>query len=141
MRTLTKLCVLAASIAVSTSMAYADTLGPGTIQIASEGGGEALANYSNGSLSFTGGDAAVDSATGSLAAFYTPGFPGTQVSINGFTFSPYSGPTLVYWVNGSTTLYYYLTSITSVDTTNGLLINGNGYFLDPTLGITESDAS
>jgi hypothetical protein len=140
MRILSKLLVLGAALAVPTTMAYADTLGPGTIQIASEPG-EALANYSGGVLTFTGGDAAVDNATGSLAAFYTPSSPGTQVSINSFTYSPYSGPTLVYWVNGSTTLDFYLTSITSVNTTGGLVINGDGYFVDPGAGITESDAS
>jgi hypothetical protein len=141
MKIFSKALIFGAALALSTSMAYADTLGPGTIQIASEGGGEALANYNNGVLYFTGGDAAVDSATGSLAGFYNPNLPGTQVSVNAFTYDPYSGPLEVFTVNGPTYLSYYLTSVTSVSTTGGLVINGTGYFVDAGANITESDAS
>lgn len=142
MRIFSKLLILGAALAVSTSMAYADTLGAGTLQIASQGGGEALANYTNSMLTFTGGDAAVDMATGSLASFYNGKLPGTQVSVNGFTYNPLAGPTLLYWVNGPTTLDYYLSSVSSItNDSSGLTITGMGYFVDAGLGITASPAS
>ena len=103
MKIVSKLLILGASLAVSTSLAYADTLGTGQISF----GGSAKLNSS--SLTFYGSQSTAD-GSGSLLPFsgFTASFPDNLGS--SFTILPTSAFITVN--NGTDTLNYYLTSAT-----------------------------
>ncbi len=134
MRIFTKLFVLAASIAVSTSLAYADTLGAGTISI---GGAD---TYTSNSLTFDGNGTVLVKGTGSLSSFLA----GESVSLDSIhSVSGFHGGDLFSINNGTDTLTYYLSSITSYSASPSLLqLLGSGYFvetLDSNHSIVASD--
>ncbi|MGA8940529.1 MAG: PEP-CTERM sorting domain-containing protein [Acidobacteriaceae bacterium] len=125
MRKFSKLLVLGAALAVSTSLAYANTLGAGSITFSSKVG-TALATFNGTAITFNGGDAQVDGSTGSLT-----GLLGDNVSVNGFTYNPLATPVEIYSVNDghNASLDYYLTSVTATILGNGdLSLAGTGYF-------------
>ena len=128
MRTFSKLLVLGAALVVSTTLAYASTLGPGQINFAGND------KFSANSVTFEGGQH-VSSSTGSLSAFTSP-----EVAL--FTnLSSFSSLPSTYFFqvnNGMDTLDFYLTSASgSYGTTmlDGfsvpeLMLNGTGYFTE-----------
>ncbi|MGA7158360.1 MAG: PEP-CTERM sorting domain-containing protein [Acidobacteriaceae bacterium] len=121
MRTLTKLCVLAASIAVSTSFAYADSLSAGSVGIAGAAG-----TYSTTSITLisTGAEVIAPGGVGSLSAF----IENTPVTIDTTTLNAgYSGSELLFSMTvGADTLDYYLNTLTA-GTASGNF-DGTGYF-------------
>ena len=112
MRIFSKLLVLGAALAVSTSMAYADSLGAGSITFSSTVG-QALATFNGTTITFNGGDAQVDGSTGSLT-----GLLGDYVGVNHFTYNPLATPVEIYSVidGFNASLDYYLTSVTATIT-------------------------
>lgn len=123
MRKFSKLLVLGSALAVSASMAYADTLGTGSISLS---GGN---TYTSNSLHFTNtGANEVVSSTGSLNNFNfgdTVAFD-SIASISGFT-----GANLFTVNNGVDTLTYYLSSISSyIENSNNMTLLGSGYFTE-----------
>ena len=147
MRTLSKLLVLAAAVTVSTSLAYADDIGPGSISI-----GQYNASYdsSNNTVEFMSGGSSGYSASaadgfGSLTAF--DGGTVTFGNLTGtgsgtYTFSlsttgPLSqSPLLTITENGST-LTYDLTGVTMVSNSGGdINIDTMGQFWETTSGGT-----
>jgi hypothetical protein len=125
MRIFSKLLILGATLAVSTSFAYADTLGAGTINF---GGND---KYTATSLTFEGTQHVSGLSTGSLSSF-TAGEVALFTNLPNFTTLP---STYFFQVNnGTDTLDFYLTSIApSYTTTNGianLILNGLGYFTE-----------
>jgi hypothetical protein len=139
MRTFTKLLALGAALAISTSLAYADTLGTGAIGVGPAPDGQAIIHWTSTGLYYNPfGDAVVNEAQGSLASFL-----GENVGVNGFNFSSVSAatPVEVYFTNnGVDTLDYFLTSLTVVtDTSSLLILEGSGYFTDT--GYTNTDAN
>lgn len=142
MRTLSKLLVLAASVAVSTSLAYADDIGPGSISI-----GQYNASYdsSNNTVEFMSGGSSGYSASaadgfGSLTAFDsgTVTFGNLTGSGSGtYTFDlnttgPLSASPLLTITENGSTLTYDLTSVTMIS--NG----GNDINIDTMGTFTES---
>lgn len=130
MRILTKLCVLAATVAISTSLAYADTLGTGSISVT---GFNATYNSHNNDISISENGSAGD-GSGSLAIF--DGGTVTFLSSLPTTIETLATPVLLYTITeGHTTLDYYLESITYFsNAANDINVNTSGYF-------TDSDAS
>jgi hypothetical protein len=129
MKTITKVLALGAALAVSTSLAYADpVLGVGAIGIGPSSN-EPNISWTAAGVSFTGGDAIVNVASGSLASFLND-----SADVSGFSFSEISAadPFEIYAVNGgSGTLEYFLTSLTVVtDTSSGLGLQGSGFFTE-----------
>lgn len=135
MKPFTKLLVLGAALAISTSLAFADpVLGTGAIGFTTYTGGAQI-NWNSTGISYTGGDAFVNEVLGSLA-----GFGGNGVGVDGFNFSEpsSSSPTLAYWANpgASNQLDYYLTSVSVIlntPMTSGtpeLTLDGSGYFTE-----------
>lgn len=135
MKTFTKLFVLGASIAVSTSMAYATTLGAGQISITGND-----INTSN-SIDFIGnGSVGANGGTGSLMAFKA----GETVLLDSITnISGFTGGTLFSINNGTDTLTYVLSSISSyTDTAASVALVGSGFFtetLDSNNSVVASD--
>jgi hypothetical protein len=139
MRIFSKLLVLGAALAVSTSLAYADTLGAGAIGVGPAPNGQAIIHWNSTQLFYNPfGDAVVNVANGSLASYL-----GRNVGVNGFSFSSVSAatPIEVYFTsNGVNTLDYFLTSLTVVtDTSSLLILSGSGYFTDS--GFSNTDAN
>jgi len=118
MRILSKLLVLGAALTVSTSLAYADTLGAGTINF------EGQNTLTSSSIEFFGTQTD-PIATGSLAAF-TNGTDSFQ-NLTSFTSLP---STPFFTVdNGTDTLNYYLTSAAeSVTGPDAQQLEGEGWF-------------
>lgn len=130
MRIFSKLLILGTALAVSTSLAYADTLGAGAIGVGPAPDGQAIIHWTSTGLFYDPfGDAVVNEADGSLASFL-----GVNVGVNGFNFASVSAatPILVYFTSeGGQTLDYFLTSIDVVaDTSSLLVLTGSGYFTD-----------
>jgi PEP-CTERM motif len=129
MRTFSKLLVLGAALAVSTSLAYADTLGTGSLSF---GGSNILTNHS---LEFFGTQTSSD-GTGSLSAFSGHTALFTNINVNGspytFTNLPTTQPLFISINNGTDTLDYYLTSATYATGPfpNSQGIYGDGYFTE-----------
>jgi len=137
MKIFSKLLVFGAALALSTSMAYADTLGAGSISL---GGPD---TYTANSIHFSSSVAdIVDGATGSLAFSFSnlTGFSaGDHVSLTTISnISGFSGGDLFSTTNIlGDTLTFYLSSISSYTLSNGgldSLLLGSGYF-------TETNAS
>jgi hypothetical protein len=133
MRTFSKLLVLGAALAVSTSLAYADTLGSGSISL---GGPD---TYTANSITFgTSLADIVDGATGSLAFSLgnLTGFSaGNHVSLTTIgSISGFSGADLFSTTNIlGDTVTFYLSSISSYTLSNGgtdSLLLGSGYFTE-----------
>jgi hypothetical protein len=125
MRNFSKLLVLGAALAVSTSIAYADTLGAGTINF---GGND---KYTTTSVTFEGTQHVSGISTGSLSAF-AAGEVAAFTNLPSFTTLP---STYFFQVNnGTDTLDFYLTSIAPAYTVNNgisnLILNGLGYFTE-----------
>jgi hypothetical protein len=129
MRIFSKLLVLGAALAVSTSLAYADTLGTGSLSFS---GSNFLTSHS---LEFFGTQTSAD-GTGSLAPFsgFTSLF--TNINVNGspYTFAnlPSTQPLFISINNGTDTLDYYLTSATYAagPFPNSQGIFGDGFFTE-----------
>jgi hypothetical protein len=135
MRIFTKFCVIAASIAISTSLAYADTLGAGSISL---GGPD---SYTANSITFSNSVAdIVDGATGSLAFSFgnLTGFSaGDHVSLTSISnISGFTGADLFSTSNlFGDTLTFYLSSISSYSVMNTMAgtdstLIGSGYFTE-----------
>jgi len=130
MKIFSKALIFGAALALSTSLAYADTLGAGAIGVGPAPTGEAIIHWTSTGIYYNPfGNAIVNEANGSLASFL-----GEGVGVNGFTFASVSAatPVEVYFTsNGVNTLDYYLTSLTVVmDTSSTLILDGSGYFTD-----------
>lgn len=133
MKIFSKLFVLGAAIALSTTLAHADTLGAGAIGIGPAPNGQAIIHWNSAGLYYNpSGNAVVNVASGSLA-----GFLGDSVSVNGFNFASVSAATPVgiySTYNGVDYLAYYLTSLDVVlDNSSTLVLMGSGYFFDSSL--------
>ena len=134
MRIISKLFVLGAALAVSTSLAYADSLNAGAIGI----GGSS--NYTATSITLIGPAGVITSGTGSLIDF--PAFQGTvTIDTNSAISSGFSGNDELFTVTetGGDTLSYYLTSLTSGSSVG--IFNGTGYFTADIGGTTYTDAA
>jgi hypothetical protein len=129
MRTFSKLLVLGAALVVSTSLAYADTLGPGSLSFGPAGSGSGV-RFTDNSVTFFGVQEIEGTSTGSLSmftgivsAFNIPSFsalaPGTEF------FSTTAG----HGAN-TTVLDFFLNSITATDVSGILNIVGSGFFTD-----------
>ncbi|WP_158786302.1 PEP-CTERM sorting domain-containing protein [Granulicella sp. L46] len=130
MRIFSKLLVLGAALAVSTSMAYADPLlGVGAIGIAPFADSPNIAWTATGISYPGGGDGAVNEASGSLA-----GFLNDSADVFGFQYSWVSAATPIemYTANaGANTLEYFLTSVSvSFESSSELVLEGSGYFVE-----------
>ncbi len=128
MRNLTKLFVLAASIAVSTSLAYADTLGVGSISFGPAGLGSGV-TYTDNSITFWGGQTVTGDPTGSLSIFTgtvsaqnIPSFTGLTPGTEFFSTTATNG--------SGDVLTYYLNSLTETVVSGMEDITGTGYFTD-----------
>lgn len=133
MRTLSKLFVLGAALAVSTSLAYADSLGTGSIGI----GGSA--DYTATQIALVGPAGVITSGTGSLSPFLaftgTVTIDTTSPIVSGFT----GNDELFTVVQGSNTLSYYLTSLTAGSGYGAF--DGTGYFVADIGGVSYSDVA
>ena len=119
MRTFSKLLVLGAVLAASTSLAYADTLGTGQLSF----NGDSILKPT--SLEFFGNQTSTD-GSGSLLAFsgFKANFPD---NLSSFTSLPSSAFITV--DNGTDTLEYFLTSAAySVPSAGEEELDGSGYF-------------
>jgi hypothetical protein len=128
MRTFSKLLVFGAAFVVSTTLAYASTLGPGEINFAGND------KFSANTVTFEGTQH-VTSSSGSLSAFTSP-----EVAL--FTnLSSFSSLPSTYFFqvnNGTDTLDFYLTSASGTYGTTlldgvsvpQLILNGMGYFTE-----------
>ena len=123
MRKFSKLLVLGAALAVSTSLAYADTLGVGSISLA---GGN---SYTSNSLTFANTITnEVVTSSGSLSNFT---YPDLVHFVNINSISAFTGATLFTVNNGIDTLTYYLSSISSyTENTANMSLLGTGYFTE-----------
>lgn len=135
MRIFSKLLVLGAALAVSTSLAYADpVLGTGAIGISPYNNVPTFAWTATG-VTFSADNAVVSVASGSLL-----GFLGDAASLSSFNFSSVSlaTPVELYMVDSSLT--YYLTSLTvKTDTADSLWLQGSGYFVEAGYANTAAD--
>ncbi len=119
MRTFSKLLVLGAVLAASTSLAYANTLSAGQLSF------DGSAILTPTTLEFFGSQTSAD-GTGSLAAFsgFTAYFPN---NLGSFTTLPTTAFIMVN--NGTDTLEYYLTSANfTVPSPGDEQLDGSGYF-------------
>jgi hypothetical protein len=128
MRIFSKLLVLGAALAVSTSMAYASPLGPGTLSFGPAGYGSGV-EYTSNAISFWGSQDVQGTSTGSLSiftgvvsAFGIPSFSGLAPGTEFFTTTSTDG--------SDTVLDFFLNSITTNDASGILDIIGTGYFTD-----------
>jgi hypothetical protein len=138
MKIISKLLVFGAALALSTSMACADTLGAGSISL---GGPD---TYTANSITFgTSLADIVDGATGSLAYNFPNNFAGfaagDHVSLTSIaSISGFSGGDLFRATNFfGDTLTFYLSTITSYTLTNSgmdSLLLGSGYFTETNAG-------
>jgi hypothetical protein len=121
MRTFSKLFVLGASIALSTSLAYATTLSTGQVSFA----GSDL--YTANSVTFNNGPGdIVETSSGSLSAFLA----GDHVTMDSISsISGFTGGNLFSINNGVDTLTFVLSSITSYsENPNVMTLIGKGFF-------------
>lgn len=133
MRTFSKLLVLAATVAISSSLAYADMLGVGVINI---GPDSAMYNSSTNSVSFvppgSGGSDTASDGSGSLAMFNggTVSF-GSSGSIT-LPIATGALPSQTDWLTiteGGSTLTYDMSAITMASNNGGdINLNTNGMF-------------
>jgi hypothetical protein len=128
MRIFSKLLVLGAALAVSTSLAYADTLGPGSLSFGPAGYNSGV-TYTANSVTFWGSQNVVGTSTGSLdifqgvvSAFNIPSFSALTPGTEFFTTTATNG--------SGTVLDFFLNSITTTDVGGILDIIGTGYFTD-----------
>jgi hypothetical protein len=147
MRTLSKLLVLAASVAVSTSLAYADDIGPGSISI-----GQYNAEYYSASntVSFMSGGDSGYTATAGDGYGSLMGYDGGTVTFGNltgtgsgtFTFNlnttgALSQSPLLTIATATSTLTYDLTGVTMVSNSGGdINIDTMGQFWETTSGGT-----
>jgi hypothetical protein len=128
MKIVSKLLVLGAALAISTSLAYADPLGVGTLSFGPAGYNSGV-EYNSNSLSFWGGQTVQGVSTGSLSIF-----TGVVDAINIPSFSGLAPGTEFFSTtatNGSgTVLDFFLNSVTTTDVGGILDIIGTGYFTD-----------
>jgi hypothetical protein len=121
MKTFSKLFVLGASIALSTSLAYATTLSTGQVSFA----GSDL--YNANSVTFNNGPGdIVETSSGSLSAFLA----GDRVTMDSISsISGFAGGNLFSINNGVDTLTFVLSSITSYsENPNVMTLIGTGFF-------------
>ena len=123
MKAFTKLLVLGAALAVSTSLAYADPLGVGSINFM---GSDTYSLSGSGSLTFWGTQYVGGTSSGSLASFAS-GEIASFTNLSSFTVN--SPELFVSVYNGTNTLEYYLTSLDPV-VSSGLTLLGSGYFME-----------
>jgi hypothetical protein len=128
MRTFSKLLILGAALAVSTSLAFADTLGPGTLSFGPAGYGDGV-EYTANSISFWGSQDVQGTSTGSLSiftgvvsAFNVPSFSALAPGTEFFTTTATNGSHDV--------LDFFLNSATATDVSGILNIICTGYFTD-----------
>lgn len=128
MRIFSKLLVLGAALAVSTSLAYADPLGTGTLSFGPDGYSSGV-TYSANSVTFWGTQDVQGTSTGSLSIF-----TGIVSAFNISSFSTLAPGTEFFTTtatNGSgDVLDFFLNSITATDVSGILNIIGTGYFTD-----------
>ncbi len=136
MRTLSKLLVLAAAVTVSTSLAYATTIGAGSISI---GQYNAEYNSTNNTVSFMSGGTSGYSATASDGYGSLMGYDGGSVTFNGdgsgtYTFNlsttgALSQSPLLTIATATSTLTYDMTGVTMISNSGGdISINTMGDF-------------
>ncbi|MGC9198104.1 MAG: PEP-CTERM sorting domain-containing protein [Acidobacteriaceae bacterium] len=148
MRTFSKLLVLAATVAISSSLAYADMLGVGTISI----GTDSTTYMSN--------------SNGSFVTFVPPGVGGSDMASDGSgSLAPFNGGTVMFGsdgsamlpimtetlltptklltiTEGSSTLTYTLDAITMATTNGGdINLNTNGMFMEDGMASTPTPGS
>jgi hypothetical protein len=128
MRIFSKLLVLGAALAVSTSMAYADPLGAGSLSFGPAGAGSGV-EYTTNSITFFGSQTIEGVSTGSLSiftgsvsAFNIPSFSALAPGTEFFTTTATNG--------SGTVLDFFLNSATSADINGILNVIGTGYFTD-----------
>ncbi len=145
MRTLSKLLVLAAAVAVSTSLAYATTIGPGSISL---GQYNAEYNSTNNTVSFMSGGSTGYTATaadgyGSLASYdggivtfgNLTGTGSGTYTFNLSTTGPLTASPLLTIATSTSTLTYDLTGVTMISNNGGdISINTMGDFWETTGG-------
>jgi PEP-CTERM motif len=128
MRIFSKLLVLGAALVVSTSLAYADPLGPGSLSFGPAGSGSGV-RFTSNAVSFWGSQEIVGTSTGSLSIF-----TGVVDAVNIPSFSALAPGTEFFSTtstNGShTVLDFFLNSITTTDVSGILTIIGTGFFTD-----------
>ena len=124
MKPFTKLLILGAALAVSTSLAYADTLGAGSINFI---GNDSYSTSSPGWVTFYGNQYVGGQSTGSLASF-AAGEVANFINLTSFTVN--SAQLFWYTTNGTNTLEYYLTSMTPIVMGTQLTLQGAGYFTE-----------
>ena len=123
MKPFAKLLILGAALAVSTSLAYADQLGVGTINFS---GSDTYSLTAPGQLIFWGSQSVGGTSTGSLASFAA----GDAASFHNLYSFTVTSPELFFSAyNGTNTLEYYLTSLDPV-INPGLTLLGSGYFME-----------
>jgi PEP-CTERM motif len=134
MRIISKLFVLGAALAVSTSLAYADSsLGAGAIGI----GGSS--NYSATSITLIGPAEVVTAGNGSLSSF--PFGAGVTIDTTSAINVGFSGDDELFSITGTggDTLSYYLTSLTAGSGYG--FFNGTGYFVADIGGTSYTDVA
>jgi hypothetical protein len=128
MRIFSKLLVLGAALVVSTSLAYADPLGPGSLSFGPAGSGSGV-TFSTNSVTFWGTQEIVGTSTGSLSIF-----TGIVSAINIPSFSALAPGTEFFSTTSTdgthTVLDFFLNSITTTDVSGILNIIGTGFFTD-----------
>ena len=137
MKAFSKLLVLGAALAMSTSLAYADTLGMGSLSFGPAGYGSGV-EYTSNSLSFWGSQQIIGSQdslgifTGVLSASNIPSFSALTPGTEFFSTTATDG--------SGTVLDYFLNSITATDINGILNVIGTGYFTDSAItGMTPAD--
>jgi hypothetical protein len=132
MRIFTKLTVLAASIALSTSLAYADSLGAGAIGV----GGSA--DYTATSITFVAPANVITAGSGSLSPFTY--LENVTIDTTTAITAGFTGNDELFTINEhGDTLSYYLTSLAAGTTAGDF--TGTGYFVATINHTTYTDAS
>lgn len=128
MRIFSKLLVLGAALAISTSLAYADPLGPGSISFGPAGSGSGV-RYGANYVTFYGSQEVEGTSTGSLSiftgsvsAFNLPSFTGLVPGTEFFTTTATDGSGAV--------LDFFLNTASGSDINGILNLIGTGYFTD-----------
>jgi len=131
MRIIPKLLVLGAALAVSTSLAYADTIG--SVSLSTVGGVDVY--YDATGLTYTnpvppGINAFIQNSSGTLATF----LPNETATLEDLTFNGDNtvaltgGQAEVFTADGGNLQFYLTSGSWSLGPANSLLITGSGYF-------------
>jgi hypothetical protein len=131
MRTFSKLLVLGAALAVSTSLAYADSIG--AVSLSTDAG--VTVAYSATGVTYTGGTAGANAFVQNANGGFS-GFLGDSATLEDLSFLSNGSIALtgglaeVFTADGGA-LDFYLTSGTwTIDSSDDLAIHGSGYFDD-----------